>query len=1037
MSPFLNLSAAGIVLLAATSLSAAELSAEQTEFFEKKIAPILSDNCFKCHSQAEKIKGGLALDSREGMQKGGDDGAVIVPGDPAKSILLQRVQSKDPDEKMPPKEAALSTAQVADLTAWIKMGAPDPRTADASGPIAVHSTAAGKSHWSWQPVRPQPLPAVKTAGWAKTPVDQFVLAKLEEKGMTPSALADRATLIRRAYFDLSGLPPMPWEVQAFIDDKAPDAWEKVIDRLLASPRYGERWGRYWLDIARYSDTKGDTKKKDTPVYPDAWTYRDYVIDSFNQDKPYDRFILEQLAADKLDLGQDKRPLAALAFLTVGDRLMENKNDIINDRIDVVSKGFLGLTVSCARCHDHMFDPIPQKDYYSLHGIFASTAEPKDNPIIAAHGDAAQYQAYLKAREAALTEAWQFAGGVFGEIQEKFREHAGDFLMAAVSEGAARTEYLKKIGGRGRQVEEMLKFFRRGGGQLRRSAIFSPWAQFAQLSAGDWAQKSPAILAEAAGGGSARFPVNPAVAAMFKGKSPQSLEEVAGYYTALFSDVGKRVVAENGAASKRPPAQMAGTLAAPAKALTLPPVTSLASASKATGLANMKAAAVVVVGPAVPAPLSETAFASLRCAPFPRDPMADFDPEEDGRMLPQKAQTRLATLLTAISKIDLTHPGAPKRAMSVEDTARPVKSPVFIRGEANNRGEIVPHRFLEILSGPNRPEFSDGSGRLGLAQAIAAKSNPLTARVMVNRIWLHHFGEGIVTTPDDFGTQSAPPSHPELLDYLAAQFMQNGWSMKRLHKLIMTSAVYQQKSDTNAAFAQLDPDNRLLWRANIRRLEFEPVRDSLLYIAGKLDLKTGGQPVNILSEPYAERRSVYGFIDRGNLPEMMNHFDFANPGMPLGKRHETTVPQQALFMMNSPLMVEVTRKLLARPEMAQAKTDAQRVHALYWMIYQRAPRSEETELGLGFLEAAGTAVDADEAATLPIQAANSEPARRPFAKGGKPLTKEQRRAMIQQAQQNRRSFQLVNEGERVDRTALTPWEKYTHALLMANETVYYN
>ncbi len=334
--------------LLAFSAGAAEPTKEQLEFYKTKVAPLFSERCYKCHSAAEgKSKGGLTLDSHEAFLKGGDDGKIVVPGDPASSMLLQRVQSRDPEEKMPPKAETLTLEQVATLTAWVKMGAPFPEGPSASsdnpkGPIAVRDTSAGKKHWAWQPIRSPQIPAVQHTAWVKTPVDNFIAAKLERGGLAPAEQADRATLIRRAYFDLVGLPPMPWEVQAFLDDKTPTAWEKVIDRLLASPHYGERWGRYWLDVARYSDTKGESGKKETPLYVDAWTYRDYVVDAFNRDKPYDRFIVEQLAADKLNLGTDKRPLAGLGFLTLGDRFNGQKNDVINDRIDVVSKGFLGL-----------------------------------------------------------------------------------------------------------------------------------------------------------------------------------------------------------------------------------------------------------------------------------------------------------------------------------------------------------------------------------------------------------------------------------------------------------------------------------------------------------------------------------------------------------------------------------------------------------------------------------------------------------------------------------------------------------------------
>ncbi len=1022
----------GVALASTGSLQAVELTKEQKAFFEQRIAPILSDSCYKCHSTAEKVKGGLALDSHEGVLKGGDDGKIIVLGHPADSMLYQRVTSKDPDEKMPPKDANLTPQQVADLATWIKMGAPDPRVSPGVQPGYYAEKA--KAHWAWQPLRLQPVPAVRNATWCKTPVDNFIEAKLEQHQMGPSEPADRETLIRRAYYDLIGLPPMPWEVKTFVDDKSPNAWEKVVDRLLSSPHYGERWGRYWLDVARYSDTKGDPGKKDTPVFVDAWTYRDYVIDSFNQDKPYDRFILEQLAADKLNLGQDKRPLAGLGFLTVGDRFNGNRNDMINDQIDAVTKGFLGLTVTCARCHDHKFDPIPQKDYYSLHGVFASTLEPKDNPIIAAEGNAKQYQDYLKDRDAALNEAKQFAVKEIEQIRSQFREHAGTLLLASRLTGQDRAKSLRDSGLQPKIAQELLQVVSRKTGFARRDPVFAPWAKFAELPADTFSAKAAGVVAEISSGADARFPMNPMVVALFKDKpAPASIDEVASRYATLFQEVDKKMkeTAPVPAAPSTPAvAPMATMNAGPA---TMKPVITLASAAPSSSMAPASSMLPASAVTARPGQTADANFEELRQVPFKFDPAKDFDDKEVMQRLPQRAAAQFQQKLNALAKIELTDPGAPKRAMVVEDSPKVVNSPVFIRGEAASKGEVVPRRFLEILSGPTRPDFKDGSGRLDLAEAIASRSNPLTARVMVNRIWEHHFGDGFVTTPDDFGTQSAPPSHQELLDYLAMRFMQSGWSMKTIHKLIMLSAVYQQKSDTNPTYANADPNNRLLWRYNIRRLDFEPLRDSLLYIAGKLDLSVGGHPVNILSEPYSTRRSVYGFIDRANLPEMMNHFDFANPSMPLGKRHETTVPQQALIMMNSPLMIEVARCLLARPEMTQAKTDAQKVHALYWMIYQRPPKPEEIELGLGFVKEQEMSTSTE----APPAPAAATAANAPTGKMARLLALQAQKKDKLQDLRKGGGFTLQNEGEKVERKALTPWEKYTHALLMANEAVYFN
>lgn len=1020
-----------LLLTGAASASAAviaEPSAAQAAWFQQHIAPIFSDACYKCHSNAEaKSKGGLILDTRDGILKGGDDGKIFIAGDPTKSMLIQRVTSKDKDEVMPPKEAPLTAAQVADLANWIKAGAFVPATvtppapsitsadpAKATGAIAVRQNPDARKHWAWQPIRFPNVPAVRNPAAVITPVDNFIQAKLEQAGIIPDGPADRSTLIRRAYFDLIGLPPLPWEVQAFIDDKSPKAWENVIDRLLASPRYGERWGRFWLDVARYSDTKGENKKADSPLYVDAWGYRDYVIDAFNTDKPYDRFVLEQIAADKVALGQDKRPLAALGFLTLGDRFGGMKNDIINDRIDVITKGFLGLTVSCARCHDHMFDPITQKDYYSLHGILSSTVEPKDNPIIAAQGTAAQYQDYLKVRAEAAEEAKKAVYQEVDRTRAVFRTHAGDLLMASMAKGEDRTKYIKETGLTAKEVQEMSQFIKRNADNFRQHPIFGPFAVFASLPeknfsaeagqladafSGSHAEHSAAPAApkgkgKGKGGGRpgmanrTNFPVNPQIAALFRNKHPQSLEEVAGYYTEFF-----RTVADLGEPKKTSPSgfPMSPSAAGPSPA--------------------------------------QNHLAELKAAPFPVGFPADADEDELQKVLPQKAAQRFQAALVAVRKVELSHPGAPKRAMAVEDAPKPVDSPVFIRGEANNKGEVVPHRFLEILAGPNRPVFKNGSGRLELAQSIASRTNPLTPRVMVNRIWQHHFGDGIVMSPDDFGTMSEPPSHQELLDYLSVVFMQKGWSVKTIHKLIMMSAVYQRKSETNDAFAKIDPGNRLLWRFNMHRLDFEALRDSLLYMAKELDTTQGGQPVNILSEPYSKRRSVYGFIDRRNLPEMMNHFDFANPAMPAGKRHETTVPQQALFMMNSPLMIDVARKLLARDEMAQAHTDEQRIHALYWMIFQRPAKEEEKALGLKFLVAADEPNPNDPAEPSKTESTDPRQSRQAMMA--------QRKAQAGANKGKRGLFVPQNQGDMVERKALTAWEKYTHALLMANETIYYN
>lgn len=789
-------------IFAVSSLKAAEPTKAELEFFENKIRPILADNCYKCHShESPKLKGGLSVEFRDSMLKGGDTGPALVPGDPEKSLLIKAIRYTDPDLQMPPKNKKLSDEQIANLVTWVKMGAPDPRMMSAA--IAKNYGKTERDHWSFKPIKKYSVPEVKEKDWVTTPVDAFIVAKLEENGMKPSPVADKRTLIRRATFDLIGLAPTLKETEDFLEDDSTNAFAKVVDRLLATPQYGERWGRYWLDVARYSDTKGDVKiQKEDFHYPYAWTYRDYVIRAFNEDKPYNRFLVEQIAADRLSMGQDHSSLAAMGFLTVGARFNDNINDILNDRIDVVTKGCLGLTVTCARCHDHKFDPIPTKDYYSLRGIFASSVEPREEPLLG--------------------------------------------------------------------------------------------------------------------------PLN---------MTPEYLE------------FAKKVNALN---------QELGTLEA-------------------------------------------------------------VRPRQRTKEIKQKIiQTR-----REITQLEASDPGSPPRAMVLVDSPRPADSPVFIRGEAENKGEIAPRRFLEILSGPNRQAYGYGSGRLELAAAIISTNNPLTARVMVNRIWQHHFGEGFVTTPDDFGNQSAPPSHPELLDYLATRFMEDGWSVKKMHRLIMLSSVYRQSSENNPHYAQQDPDNRFLWRANIRRLEFEAVRDSLLAIGGKLNTTMGGQPVNLGATPYSTRRTVYGFVDRRNLPEVFNQFDFANPDIETGKRYETIVPQQALFMMNSPLVVEQARNLVNRSDFRQATGAEERIKLLYDLIYQREPTPVEVDLGLNFLRESPPA----EMPEAPLPAADERAKRREAKKGNKKKGGGQAMSLAT-----------------IPRSGLLPvgaWAKYAHALLQANEAMFIN
>jgi mono/diheme cytochrome c family protein len=813
------LSSGALALLCALTGSAADdktakpdaITPQQAEFFETKVRPLLFSRCFSCHGAKQQM-GSLRLDGPDYLLKGGSRGPAIVPGDADKSLLVQAIHY-DTALKMPPT-GKLKPDEIAILTDWVKMGAPWPgtkvsteaRKAALTGEYVI--TDAQRHFWSFLPVHMPTLPKVKNAAWVQSPIDRFILAKLEPKGLKPAPPADRRILIRRATLDLIGLPPTPQEVDAFLADKSPHAFAKVVDRLLASPRYGERWGRHWLDVARYADTKGYSFTEDS-VYHNAYTYRDYVIRAFNEDLPYNQFILQQLAADRLPLGEDKRSLAALGFLTVGRRFLNDPVLINDDRIDVTTRGLMGLTVGCARCHNHKFDPIPTKDYYALYGVFASSVEP--NPP-------------LPISPRAISEPYEAQN-------EKLRTAEKQKTDTALAQVALLRQQLEK--------------------------------------------------------------------------DPHSL-----------------------------PDKVKNTLQ------------------------------------------------SLNVGAEPSDEqLKKLEPHFEAA-----ARTQLQTLRTQIATLQKTMPPAPEFAMAMQDAPTPDEPYVFIRGNPNNRGDAVPRRFPLILASVDSKPFTQGSGRLELAQDIASKDNPLTARVLVNRVWLYHFGEGIVRTPSDFGARGEPPTHPQLLDYLAARFMADGWSIKKLHRLILLSSAYQENCQASPRAIALDPENRLLSHANRQRLDLEALRDSLLAVSGQLDTKMYGPSVELTTAPYSTRRTVYGYIERQNLQAMYRTFDFASPDTSNAQRHHTTVPQQALFMMNSPFVIEQAQHLARRSEIMALPNDAARIRAVYRLLYGRVPTPEEAALGLAFLRQAGP--QAATAALAQNKTGTSAP--------------------------------------------LTAWDKYVHTLLMTNE-----
>ena len=989
-----------VVFTLAGAAFAQEITKEQTEFFESKIRPVLADTCYRCHSaDAGKSKGGLTLDSRDAILKGGDTGPAVVPGDATKSLLIKAITYVDPDLQMPPSSTGgkLSDMQIADLTTWVKMGAPVPANATAIKTKLSGLTDKARGHWSYQPVKNPKVPINKNQQWCRTPVDCFILQKVEAAGMLPSPDADKETLLRRAYYDVIGLPPSPQEIEIFLADKSQEAWARVVDRLLASPHYGERWGRHWLDTARYSDTAGANVNGTEYRYAHAWTYRDWVVNSLNADMPYDKFVTHQLAADLLpkdQQGHNGENLAALGFITVGERF-GNPNDLINERIDTVSKAMLAMTVSCARCHDHMFDPISQKDYYALHGVFSSITEPNIKPLIGALPPADLLADYSKKETAVKME---IAGAYYesiGHFNQTFRLKSPLYfeLISLSRETVSISEKLSPYAQflNANKLDDDLARRIEARAKKKDDAVFGPLALLSAIKPDEFAAKSPAIVAQVQTGvlpGTAKKPINRLVALAFRGAKPQSIKSV--------KDVWQ--IYDN-----------AFAMVAPKSAIWL-------DAMAVSSSENV---------PGVDAAMSELLQIPFEVKPGGSLSIADFRQLID--RLPNNRKRDAQGALVRLNELQLTHPGAPAYAMIVTDKDKPTDSPVFIRGQANTRGDIVPRRFLDVLSptGKGVP-FTQGSGRLELARCIADKNNPRTARVMVNRVWMHHFGEGIVSTPDDLGTMSELPSHPELLDWLTNYFTENGWSMKKLHRLIMLSRVYQESSHKILEYQDKDPYNRLLWRANWRRLDFEGVRDSLLVMSGQLDRTLGGKPVNVTEEPYSYRRTVYGYVDRGNLPELMAHFDVAKPEMTNSKRTTTIVPQQALFLMNSPLAVDVARRIVNRPEFppiqkgestdysrdkAAYSRDLARISALHRIILQRMPGAHEYKMGLAFVQ-----IESQD------WAANNFAAKNVKQGGGNRMDA---RAAIK------------NEGFRVHRGPLNAWETYAQALLFSNEAAYVN
>ncbi|WP_425616992.1 PSD1 and planctomycete cytochrome C domain-containing protein [Anatilimnocola sp. NA78] len=888
------------------------VSPEQEKFFEEKVRPVLATKCWECHG-TKKQESGLRLDSRAAILAGGDSGKKgAVAGEPDNSLVIQAVHHRG-DFQMPP-DTKLPEAQIADLSEWVKQGLPWPASSP-SAAVALTAIERAKqdrqSHWAYQPVGRPTVPNVTAPGFATSPLDAFIADKLAAAGIAPSPEADRRTLLRRLNFDLLGLPPELAEAQAFEQDQSPDAYEQQVDRLLASPQFGARWGRHWLDVARYADTRGYAFAKDRR-YPYAYTYRDYVIDAFNQDLPYDRFIREQLAADKLELGDDKRPLAALGFLTTGRRF-NNRNDDIDDQIDAVTRGILGLTVACARCHDHKFDAIPAEDYYSLYGVFASIEEPGELPLIAQPQESEAFRVFeaeLSKRRGAMND---FISAKQREVIDQARAQATDYL-AKIAAGD-RPQLLEKLPYltidpkdlRPALVDRWKRFLSERT-KNNEHALWGLWKDLLALKDEGFAEEAAKVIEsfKMRAEGDATGQINPLLKAAFAAETPQSRMDVPRIYGKLLAGI-------------MPAWTQAGADTAALEKLN----------------AAEKQLARVLVG---------------------KDGPADISADEIGKLVNRADRNKQNELLKKVQEFEASSPVAPPRAMVVYDKANPHDPRVFIRGNQARPGKQVPRQFLLVMASSERQPFKNGSGRLELADSLVSAQNPLTSRVLVNRMWMHHFGEPIVDTPSDFGIRTEAPPLQSALDWLAADLLDSAWSLKKLHRQLVSSATYRQQSNDHEAARQIDPENRLLWRMNRRRLEWEPLRDSLLAVSGQLDPSLGGKSVELTTAPYTRRRSVFGSIDRQDLPNIFRVFDIASPDSSTPRRPRTTVPQQALFLMNSPFVVEQAQALANRPEVAAATTPSEQARCLYRVVLAREPDAADLKIAEQFLAGAPAVSD---------------------------------------------------------------------------------
>jgi mono/diheme cytochrome c family protein len=914
-------SAEGAMPVSATLTSAEAKGSPGSDYFENKVRPILANTCGDCH-MGGSIKGGLSLDSRADMLKGGDTGPAIIPGDPEKSLLLVAVH-QNTDLKMPKKAPKLSDADIATLSEWVRMGAPWPATTapvQATGKVITDDM---RKWWAFVPLKDPAVPEIQDASeksWAKTDIDHFVLATLSKNGMKPAPMADKRTLIRRATLDLTGLPPTIEEIDAFEKDTSPDAFAKVVDRLLASPRYGERWGRHWLDVARYGDDdiRGlDPRGRGFMPFDGAWVYRDWVIKAFNEDMPYGEFVKRQLAGDLMSPHPTAEDLKGTGFLGgapwIWDQAepIQGRADERNERIDAVTRGFLGLTVACARCHDHKYDPIRQADYYSLGGIFASSTYKEYNFV-----PAAEVNVYKEKIDASNEKQ---------EMQQDYTKAASETVSRAYA--AQATDYMvaawRVMGKPKAKVEDAADQAKLDPEVLARWVKFLAKKPLYYPDLKDWQ------LMVAAGG------------------DETQAKFLAGVFQKRINELEikeKDLEAENDKI----------------KAKADVPI----RREKDVKPNQFDTYDEFCPGCTLELKVLPPDEANLYTDLFVRA-LGSGD-ETQGRGDPALfsfSGWELTRRLGPVEQAFLSSQGGPgagggggRRGGGVEavpypfvhgmaDKPKIVDIAINLRGNPHSDGQIVPRAFPAVLGPADKKPYSDKeSGRLELADDIIA--SPLAARVIVNRVWKWHFGTGIVNTPDNFGKVGDPPSDPELLEYLATQFQKDGMSIKKLQREIMLSAVYQQSSKETPAEHEKDPLNRYYSHFSVQRLDAEQLRDSILFAAGDLDLKNVGGPSTPLGIDN-DKRTVYAKISRFRIDPFLQAFDFPNPTFTAEQRFSTNVPVQRLYFMNDPFVYKQTEVLSNR--VFPKGDDAARIKETYRDVFARAPTPEELQAGLEFLK----------------------------------------------------------------------------------------